>query len=248
MLHIAICDDQPAELREIRRCVQEYFDTMTERSAEIHAFQNPMDFLDYLEGGGQCDIALLDICMPGIDGIQIGKEIRAKESRTEIIFFTTSRDFAVDAFELKAAHYIIKPVTREHVNEAMNRAMKSFGPQERGKVVLQGEGGILRVVSTDTIIYVENFHHHRAVYTTAGEMKETRRTLTAMAEELEQLCPGMFIMPYRGYIVNQNAIRAVTKEGILLQNDVRIPIKNGDFRRLRDAYVEWAFREVGDGE
>lgn len=245
MLHIAICDDQLAELQGIHTAAQAYFQELPTHTAVFELFSSPMDFLDFLEQGGLCDIALLDICMPGIDGIKIARQIRERKDKTEVVFLTTSREFAVDAFSVQAAHYIIKPFTQAQMEEALSRAIKPFLQQESKKIVLQGEGGVLRTVEAESILYVENFRHHRAVYTFAGELKETRRTLTTLAEELEELCPDMFIQPYRGYVVNQNAIRAVTKEGLLLQNGARVPIKSGDFRNVRDAYFDWAFRKVG---
>lgn len=246
MLHIAICDDQPAEQQTIQHAAEDYFRRATNHTGIFHSFTNSMDLLDYLEGGGPCDIALLDICMPGVNGIAVAQQLRERQDRSEVVFLSTSPEFAVEAFAVKAAHYIIKPFTQAQMDEALERTMAAFHSGEPKKIVLQGESGVLRVVDVETILYAENFRHHRAVYTTVGELKETRRTLTALAEELEQLCPGLFIQPYRGYVVNQDAIRAVTKEGIFLQNGTKIPIKSGDFRKLRDAYFEWAFRKAGD--
>lgn len=246
MLHIAICDDQETELREIHRAAETYFANRTARTVAFHVFASPMDLLDHLEKGGQCDIALLDICMPGIDGIQVAQQLRARKDKTEIVFLTTSREFGVEAFAVKAAHYIIKPFTQQQMDEALDRATRPFSAREPKKIVLQGESGILRIIEADKIFYAENFRHHRAVYTLEEELRETRHTLTSLAEELNQLCPGLFIQPYRGYVVNQSAVRAVTKEGILLQNGARIPIKSGDFRKIRDAYMEWAFESAGE--
>ena len=244
MLHIAICDDQPAEQQAIRYAAEVFFSRAADCTAEFHDFTSSMDLLDYLERGGLCDIALLDICMPGIDGLNVARQLKERRNRTEVIFLTADSEFAVDAFALKATHYIVKPFTQAQMDEALNRALKAFQPGEPKKLVLQGESGVLRVVETETILYAENFRHYLAVYTSAGELKETRRTLTVLAEELEQLHPGVFIQPYRGYIVNQNAIRAITKEGILLRSGAKIPIKAGSFRKLRDAYFDWAFRKV----
>lgn len=245
LLHIVICDDQGVELQGVLRAAQDFFAGLTDHKAEFHTFENPMDFLDYLEKGGRCDIVLLDICMPGLDGIQLARQLRQRQDRVELVFLTTSPEFAVEAFSLKAAHYLIKPFTQEQLDEALRRAMKPFLPREPKKIVLQGDSGVLRIVEADSILYAENFHHHRAVWTAEEGLKETRRSLSALAEELNQFCPGLFIQPYRGYVVNQNAIRAVTKEGILLQNGVRIPLKAGDFRKWRDAYFEWAFKKEG---
>ena len=243
MLHIVICDDHPEELEKIRRAAEEYFRNKSGYPVTFYSFTNSMNLLDHLEQGGDCDIALLDICMPGVDGIDVAKQLQKRYDRAEVVFLTTSREFAVDAFALGAAHYLIKPFTQVQMDEALERALRSFGPGEHKKMVMQGDGGVLTTIEVDNIMYVENYRHHRAVYTAAGELKETRRTMTTFLEELEQLCPGVFIQPYRGYIVNQNAIRAVTKEGILLRSGERIPIKGGDFRKVRDAYFDWAFRK-----
>lgn len=246
MLHIAICDDQPAEQQAIQAAAEDFFRRSADHTGAFHSFQTSMDLLDYLEKGGPCDIALLDICMPGVDGLGIARQLRLRQEGAQVVFLTTSREFAVDAFALKAAHYVLKPFSQKEMDEALTRAVEPFRHKEPRKLVLQGEGGVLRVVEAESILYVENFRHHRAVYTTRGEEKETRQSLSMLAEELEELCPGMFIQPYRGYVVNQNAIRAVTKEGILLRSGTVIPIKSGDFRRLRDAYVEWAFGKAGE--
>ena len=246
MLHVVICDDHPEELEKIRWAAEAYFRNKSEYTVTFYSFANPMSLLDHLEKGGNCDIALLDICMPGVDGLDVARQLQKRYNRVELVFLTTSREFAVDAFALGATHYLIKPFVQTQMDEALERAMRALGPGKRKKMVMQGEGGVLATVEVDNILYVENYRHYRAVYTTMGEMKETRRTMTTFMEELEQLCPGVFIQPYRGYIVNQNAIRAVTKEGILLRSGDRVPIKGGDFRKIRDAYFDWAFRKEGE--
>lgn len=249
MLHIVICNNQPAEREAVQRAVEDYFQRLDDHTGIFSKFDNTMDLMDYLENGGLCDIVLLDICLPDVDGIAAAQQLRRREDSSQIIFLTASRDFAVEAFALNAAHYILKPFTQEQMNEAMSRAVGALrldGGQE--KIVLKGERGVLQVVEARTILYVENYRHHRAVFTTHGELKETGRTLSELATELERIHPDLFMRPYRGYVVNREVIQTVSSDGILLQNGDVIPVKAGDFRKLCQSQVDWVSRTSKRGE
>ena len=119
MLRIAICDDQPTQLMLICSAAKQYFAEFQKYVAEVYGFQNAMEFLDSLEQTGGYDIAILDICMPGINGVRVGTEIRKRKDPTEIIFLTTSNEFAVEAFALNAVHYLVKPFTQEQFQDCL---------------------------------------------------------------------------------------------------------------------------------
>lgn len=115
-MNIAICDDQENELESIRQIVFEYARAHSELSLTVNCFLNPLDMLDFISKNGVPDIALLDICMPGILGTEIAKEIKNKGGdNTDIIFLTTSSDFAVEAFALHVNDYLTKPFTKERL-------------------------------------------------------------------------------------------------------------------------------------
>ena len=62
-------------------------------------------------------------------------------------------------------------------------------------------------------------------------------------EELEKMRPGLFIQPYRGYIVNMESIKTIEPRRMLLKSGDTILIKRGDFRKIRDTYFSWSFSE-----
>ena len=70
---------------------------------------------------------------------------------------------------------------------------------------------------------------------------EVKDTLSRMQEELDSISPGQFIQPYRGYIVNLDAVRTVASDRIFLNNGEFILIKRGDFRRIRSLLFAWSF-------
>ena len=106
MLHIAICDDQADQIQKIRESSEKYFQNRKEH-VDYQTFENAFAFIEAVDKGDFFDIVLLDVCMPGILGTDVARELRDHHSRAEIIFLTTSDEFAVEAFEVKATDYLL---------------------------------------------------------------------------------------------------------------------------------------------
>ena len=124
-MNVMICDDQAEELENMKQIVSEYAATHSELSIDTKCFSNPFDMLDEIEKSGAPDIALLDICMPSVLGTEIAREIQSKsEESTDIIFLTTSADFAVEAFSLHVSDYLTKPYTKERLTDALDRVIE----------------------------------------------------------------------------------------------------------------------------
>ncbi len=243
MLKIAICDDRVKQRALIKTSAEHFFAARGEPQPELSVYDSPNTFLDELEHSGAPDIALLDICMPGILGTDVAREIRARHDKTEIIFLTTSDEYAVDAFALKAAHYLMKPFTQAQFDEAMDRAMARFESGEVKTITVKPEGGGARMVDIGEILYIESQGHLLTVHTKGGSCTEGQRSLGRFADELDKLSPGQFISPYKGYIVNQKAIQTIQREEIILRSGDRIPIPRRGFRELQNTYFDYMFRE-----
>lgn len=140
MVRIAICDDLQEQLDIIQKAVQQYFHDKKEPT-EVFTYNNAMDFVDAFEKEGNFDIVLLDICMPGLLGTDIAAEMRKQKSRAEIVFLSTSEEFAVEAFAVRAAHYLVKPFTQKEFDQAMDRVMESIRQRHSGKMIFRLVGG-----------------------------------------------------------------------------------------------------------
>lgn len=245
MLRIAICDDLSDQLTMIEAAVKEYFRACPEEQFEIFTYHNPLLFLESLDKTGGYDILLLDICMPGIDGTQVAEEIRKRKDKSEIVFLTTSDEFAVEAFALKAAHYLVKPFCQAQFCEAMDRAMLQFTAGQTKKVALKLTGGGTRVIELDEIIWVESRNHTQTVFLKDGASEEARESLSQLFTVLEELSPGQFASPFKGYLVNQKLIRTVESKGIIMRSGHTIPLARGTFREFMDRYFAYQFPKGG---
>lgn len=245
MLKIAICDDLPEQSARIHAAAWDYFFRHDDQETELSVYNNSLLFLESLKKTGGFDILLLDICMPGISGTDVAREIRTREDKSEIIFLTTSHEFAVDAFALKAAHYLLKPFTQSQFDEAMDRAMLRFSGGAGKKITLKPLGGGLHNVDVDDILYIESAGHTLSVYLKSGVTSEGQRSLNRLNEMLTEASPGQFDTPCRGYLVNHKAVRTIEPKRIILQNGKDLPVARGAFRTFQERHFSFMFPEGG---
>jgi len=245
MTRIAICDDCKEWLDAIENACRTYFERNSTVKAELVTFDDPKKFLEYIEAGGRVRIALLDIVMPGMSGIDVAKRIRERGDETEIIFLSTSDEWGMQGYRVKAMDYLLKPFDRGEFEETMSKAMKMVKAPSVKKLAVNGENGKTIFMDAEKIIYAESQRNSRRIHSEEGDFHEMKRTLQALTDELNSLCPDCFTSPIRGYVVNLNAIREISPEGIVMADGSRISIKANTYRKFRDFYFEWMFEREG---
>ena len=238
MLRIAICDDDRDQLGLIKMAIETYCGINGE-SAVYTLYDKAFDFIDDIERHRPFDIVFLDICLPGMLGTDIAEQMRQEKMACEIIFLTSSDEFAVDAFAVDAAHYILKPFTQEQINTAMDRALERIRLRGSRRMILHIAGGI-RVVQIDDIQYIASNGHILTLYLKDGSTVEVRQTMTAMLADLESLAPRQFVSPIKGYIVNQREICYI-KTTHLKVGDKEIPLTKGGYKPFKDRYFDYLF-------
>jgi DNA-binding LytR/AlgR family response regulator len=115
-LNILICDDSLEDANELNRLLHN-------SNSQLHSvvFYNSYDALNHAATGAEIDVCILDIIMPKMDGIKLAKELRSGGFRGEIVFLSSSREFAPESYEVKAFSYLLKPPTCESVNSILEQ-------------------------------------------------------------------------------------------------------------------------------
>ena len=178
--------------------------------------------------------------MPGILGTEVANEMREKKYHAEIIFLTTSDEFAVEAFALKAVHYLVKPVRQELFDIAMDRALEKIKQCHSGKIIFRLVGCGIQIEEVDHIAYVESDGHVQRVFLTDGTSLDSRQSLTSLLNTLECIVPGQFVLPGKGFIVNQKAIHVIKSNYIEIQGK-EIPIAKRKYRQFQEGYFRYIF-------
>ena len=232
-MKIAVLDDNPNDLHAL--CIM--LDTICGEHMPrpmIRAFTDDKKFLAHMSSA-RADIVFLDIYLKECTGIRIAQILRTFNRNCAIIFVTTSRDHAVEAFGVTAAHYLIKPLTEADIREALART--SFFKKDRPTITLTIDYTEQRV-PIENIRYVDADGRRCSFHLTDGTVLTPYMTLARVRELLEHL--PMFLSCHRSLLVNMDDIHQLTPDGILLTDGTRLPIatrRNSEVERNYRAYM-----------
>lgn len=243
MMRIAVCEDEPKELELAKQNLQIYLAAHPELEADVCAYTSAMELLCQIENQCGFDILLLDIFLPGILGIEAAQQIRKEGCDCPIIFLTTSRDYAVEAFGVNAVHYLLKPYSSSDFCGAMDKAVEQAQKNAKKIFRITSHGSVF-AFDLKSILYVESANHSQFVYSAAEPAVELRTTMNKLYEML--LGTGCdFYRVGAAYIVNLKKIRQLSAKEMMLNGGKKLPIPRGAFPELKEAHMRALFREVG---
>lgn len=242
MYRISVCDDNNGELEKICSIINDYT-SENNINAEVKAFSSGSELLEYEDRGRYSDIYILDIIMPDMNGIQLGKAIRQKNAEAFIIFLTTSKEYALESYSVKAFSYLIKPAERENVTAELADCFSRISkPPER--FVLKCADGTVSVRAAD-IVYIE-YYNHRMIYRIAGgktvESIYFRETFDSMIVDF--IKNGSFIKSSASYLVNMRHIKTVNNVGFIMSDGTLLTVT----RKYADARKKYIDYELNGGE
>ncbi|MDB5200462.1 MAG: DNA-binding response regulator [Chitinophagaceae bacterium] len=176
------------------------------------------------------DLLFLDIEMPGMTGIELTRNLVDKKP---IIIFTTSKtEYAVDAFELKVADYIVKPVTLPRFLQAIEKATEIYNSNktdvsvEETEFVFIRDNGVLKRLLIEDILFMEAMGDYVKVFT----QQKFHAIHTTLKNVEEKLPPNKFLRVHRSYIVALNKIEKI-EEGVIVINNKTIPVADA-YRKI----------------
>ena len=151
MIQIAFCDDDQTVLDQLSALLEKY---RTQRCIQIQctAFRSPLDLLAEIEKGVRYDILFLDVIMPAENGITVAKEIRQYDTAVEIIFLTSSTEFAVESYMVGAYFYQLKPIWEESFFRLTDSVIAECRRADQRSLVLRCKTGISRI-ELDRLLY-----------------------------------------------------------------------------------------------
>ncbi|MGL4641730.1 MAG: LytR/AlgR family response regulator transcription factor [Cetobacterium sp.] len=204
-------------------------------------FENPIDALKYIEAN-EVDVVFLDINMPELDGMTLGKIIHRVNKNIKLVFISAYKDFAVEAFEIKAFDYILKPYSEDRIITLLENIVEKIkkidsAPKDYNikKITVNSDSKML-VVSTDNILYIEADEKETNIF-----MKEIMYTSKLKISQLENiLSEELFFRCHRSYIVNIDKIIEVEPwfNGTYIlkvsNSNFKIPVSRNKVKELKE--------------
>ena len=215
MLRIAICDDMPDQLAMLMGITQEYIETQ-KLSADVRQFSHPDALLNACETE-IFHIYLLDMVMPMVSGLEVGRSIRRISREAQIIYITTEPGYALDAYAVNPLHYLVKPVQKEALFSALELAVSKADFGDEAAVTVKTRDG-LRTLAAGQIACCE-YKSHAARYTLlGGEQVETTTFSVSFAEHIMPLLrDARFLSPHVSFAINMSRVEKLTREGFMLR-------------------------------
>jgi len=237
-LKIAVCDDDNRDLLQIASLLEAY---RHDRKAELSyvSFQSATELLASMDSRDY-DLLLLDVLMPGLSGMQAAREIRERNSRIEIVFLTSSPEFAVESYSVRAHYYILKPATEEKLFPILDRLMADFKrPEDALHIKTQSN---VFSLPYRKIEYIEVCAKKLYFYLTDGGVREVSGSLADFERALLKR-PG-FIKAHRSYIVNLQWVQELRQGELVTLTGQRVPVARTAYLHVRTAYTKFLFEEA----
>jgi DNA-binding LytR/AlgR family response regulator len=235
MLSIAVVDDDSRCRAEVAAMVAVHMETRGE-AFEVAAFADAGEFLAATTDR-RFDIAVLDIVMPGQNGMEAAFELHGREPECRFVFLTSTPDYAIHGYRVNAADYLLKPVDAAKLAVALERCRASAVPKTAYPLILRAESGT-RVVEGSEILYCRS-DDKTVDFQGEGWTAYSRGKL---ADFLPRL-PPCFVQTHRRYLVNLERVETMTRDEMLVPGD-RVPISRAFREHARKAYFRHVLGEV----
>lgn len=236
MLKIAVCDDDPGELSHVTALLEQY-QAQKHIASRIDSFHNAMELMDALRSVNY-QLLLLDILMPGFTGIQAARELRAFDSETQIIFLTSSPEFAVESYRVDAFYYLLKPIREGELFPVLDRLLQKLHRTEDTLLLTMPSGLVRLPYSRIEVLEVNS--KRLLFYLTDGSVREIPGTLTQYEPQL--LGHGGFVKVHRSYLVNMDYIQHFRSNELITCSGRAVPVSRLLSAAVRKEYLDFLFQ------
>ncbi len=228
-MQIALCDDEQQQLNILEDFLRAYekehdLDFSITRFVSGETLMNSSEYFQ---------IIFMDIYLDRLLGTDV---IRQLNQDTQVVFTTTSREHAIEAFGLGAVHYLLKPLKQSDVWEAMDRCLSRLGENaEHILQILSNHGKIS--IPTASINYIEVFNKVCIVHTDNQQFQ----TYTSLNMLFEQLDSHNFLRPQRSFVVNMKYIGSFLSGKLIMKNGMEISLSRNNRAGLKAQYQRFLF-------
>ena len=226
MLHIALLDDSTLQL-DIEQClVKDCLDEFAVE-AEIKTYTEGLVLYRDVKAGATFDLLIMDIILPDVNGIELASHLRDLGETGRILFLSSSRDYAVQSYDVAATYYFLKPLDRgKFMNVMKDTLLKCLELQRDGTVTVNGEDGLVRL-RREEILYA-SVEDRRPVYMLTDGRKIRCKALRGRFRDAVAplLTDTGFIECGLSCVVRRAAIDTVDENGLILRDGTVLYLSN----------------------
>ena len=240
-MNIAICDNEAVYRSQVQKVVETYAATHSAADISLALFERADDLLESARKLGGYDIYILDILMPGMDGIELGRQLREANFDGKILYLTSSQEYAVSAFSVKAYNYILKPIDEGALMAALHDAVSFVVTHPTRSLLVKTRDAAVRL-SVDSIMYAELIRRCIVYHLVGGKIVESTTIRTGFSEAVQELLRSPnFVLCGTSLVINLRYVTLVDTESLVFQDRERLLLSKKTCRELRTARYDFWF-------
>lgn len=229
-LTIAVCDDSKIDCDYVCSLLEKY-SSQREHGLTVKVFSSAESFLFEYEENNDFDLLLLDVEMPGIDGVSLAKTIRRRNFSVPIVFITGFTDYIADGYDVDALHYLLKPLNTEKFFEILDKAVKKIETDDR-YILLDMPGETVKICINE-ISFIDVSGNYITVHT-GNKDYVLKKSLNEFTKSLDK----RFYRLGRSTVINLHTVRRITRKSVTLSSGVQIDLPRGHYDSLNRAFID----------
>ena len=232
MIKIAICDDENMFIdnyvKIINKIKKDY-----KYNIEIYTFNSGEDLIKYIIINEiRFELVFLDIIMKEVNGIETAKKLKEIDKLTQIVFLTSSKEYALDGYDIRVFNYIIKNSQQQEMK--IYEAIKYCYSKSNDYIIINNKSSIEKVEISD-IVYIESAKR-KIIVNTIDSQYETYEKLDNIYEKLERFG---FVKTHRSYIVNMDFIKKIEPKEIITTRGDIVLISRGNAEMVKEKFIRY---------
>ncbi|MBP1557450.1 MAG: response regulator transcription factor [Oscillospiraceae bacterium] len=239
-MYIAVCDDRQSELDSLLHLLEKW---QKERGVTLRlkAFDNA-DSMLLAAKKEKFTLYLLDVMMPGTNGMTAAKEIRCFDEAADIVFLTSSSGFAYESYGVRALEYLLKPIKADILFPILDKL--NLREQRPADGMTLKSGAKLFRVPFSQLSFVEVSGKHLYFNLTGGQVREVVGSLVEYEDIL--LSRPEFMRVHRSYIVNMLQVEELSPAGVITFSGKNLPVSRLLYPQLQKDYIKLLFNRKDD--
>lgn len=189
------------------------------------------------------DIAFLDVRMGGMNGIELATRLRDIDSSVVIVFVTSSREYALDAFPTHPFDYLVKPYTKERLDKLLDDVLDTLRIKaEQKTITVDVPYGNVEVPLDNLVAIVAQSH---SSLLTLADGQEIRSTMSFANAHALVASDSRFLMINRGVVINMDRVVSMEGATVVIEGGLRMPLRKRDRGELSRTITQHMIMRAG---
>ena len=239
-MKVAIIDDLVECRNDIRSCLRQFFSQhYAQESYHIEEFISGEEFLSVFKKDSY-DLIFIDQYMNGLSGMEFARQIRMEDDLVSLVFITTSKDHAIDSYQVRAGGYLLKPFSYEDFDQTL-LLLDMTRLRNARYICVQDENILLR-----EILWCDIDGHYMQIHTLQHGDLRYRIPFTKIADILKEY--PQFLTCYKGCIINLERVERMEELAFLMETGDRVLFSKRDRKSIENGYHNYLFHKAREEE